>query len=83
MYIGYGIVISVASIILERYSFKNTLNFKSIFVYTIFSVFEGFGYRQLCGLFRLSGFFGYKKRKHQWSKISRKSQNKMAESENL
>lgn len=83
VYIGYGIVISIASIILERYSFKNTLNFKSIFVYTIFSVFEGFGYRQLCGLFRLSGFFGYKKRKHQWSKISRKSQNKMAESENL
>lgn len=83
VYIGYGIVISVASIILERYSFKNTLNFKSIFVYTIFSVLESFGYRQLCGWFRLSGFFGYKKRKHQWSKISRKSQNKITESENL
>lgn len=83
VYIGYGIVISVASIILERYSFKNTLNFKSIFVYTILSVLESFGYRQLCGWFRLSGFFGYKKRKHQWSKISRKSQNKITESENL
>ncbi len=77
IYIGYGIVISIASIILERYSFKNTLNFKSILIYTIFSVAESFGYRQICGWFRLSGFFGYKKRKHQWSKISRKSQNKI------
>lgn len=83
VYIGYGVVISIASIILESYSFKNTLNFKSIFVYTIFSVLESFGYRQICGWFRLSGFFGYKKRKHQWSKISRKSQNKIADSENL
>ena len=32
VYIGYGIVISLASIILEHYSFKNTLNFKSIFI---------------------------------------------------
>lgn len=83
VYIGYGVVISIASIILESYSFRNTLNFKSVFVYTIFSVLESFGYRQICGWFRLSGFFGYKKRKHQWSKISRKSQNKIADSENL
>lgn len=83
VYIGYGVVISIASIILESYSFRNTLNFKSIFVYTIFSVLESFGYRQICGWFRLSGFFGYKKRKHQWSKISRKSQNKIDDSENL
>ena len=83
VYIGYGVVISIASIILESYSFRNTLNFKSVFVYTIFSVLESFGYRQICGWFRLSGFFGYKKRKHQWSNISRKSQNKIADSENL
>jgi len=80
VYIAYGIVISLASIILESYSFKNTLNLKSIFIYTIFSALESFGYRQLSGWFRLSGFIGYRKRKHQWSKISRKSQNKITNS---
>lgn len=83
IYIGYSIVISIAAIILENYSFKNTLNFKSIFIYIIFSVLESFGYRQVCGWFRLSGFFGYRKRKYQWSKITRKSQNKITNSENL
>lgn len=77
IYIGYSIVISITSIILESYSFKNTLNFKSIVIYIICSMLESFGYRQICAWFRLSGFVGYKNRKYQWSKITRKSQNKI------
>lgn len=77
IYIGYSTVISITSIMLEAYSFKNTLNLKSIVVYIVLSIFECCGYRQICAWFRLSGFFGYKKRKHQWSKITRKSQNKI------
>lgn len=77
IYIGYSTVISITSIMLEAYSFKNTLNLKSIVVYIVLLIFECCGYRQICAWFRLSGFFGYKKRKHQWSKITRKSQNKI------
>lgn len=77
MYMVYSIVISIVSIILESYTFKNTINFKIIVMYIIFSILESFGYRQICGWFRLSGFWGYKKRKSEWSKITRKNQNKV------
>lgn len=75
IYIFYGIVISVTSIVLENYVFKYKTSPWTMIKLMIFSIFESFGYRQLSSYFRITGFIGYKKRKHQWSKISRKKQN--------
>ncbi|WP_330676177.1 hypothetical protein, partial [Paraclostridium sordellii] len=63
------------SIILENYMFKYTIKPKNLIKLIIFSILESFGYRQLCSWYRITGFIGYRKRKYQWNKISRKKQN--------
>ncbi|CEJ73226.1 family 2 glycosyl transferase [[Clostridium] sordellii] len=75
VYIFYSVIISIASIILENYMFKYTIKPKNLIKLIIFSILESFGYRQLCSWYRITGFIGYRKRKYQWNKISRKKQN--------
>lgn len=75
VYIFYSIVISITSIMLENYIFKHILSIRIMLKLIVFSILESFGYRQLCSWYRVTGFIGYRKRKHQWSKISRKKQN--------
>ncbi|MBS4956826.1 MAG: glycosyltransferase family 2 protein [Clostridium sp.] len=77
IYVTYSIVISVASIILENYIFKHILSVWTILKLILLSAVESFGYRQVCSWCRLSGIIGYKKRKYEWNKISRKKQNKV------
>ncbi|MBW4873565.1 MAG: family 2 glycosyl transferase, partial [Paeniclostridium sp.] len=55
--------------------FKYTIKPKNLIKLMIFSILESFGYRQLCSWYRITGFIGYRKRKYQWNKISRKKQN--------
>jgi cellulose synthase/poly-beta-1,6-N-acetylglucosamine synthase-like glycosyltransferase len=81
IYIGCSFIISTASIILENYIFKNMLTFKAILKLILFSLIEGFGYRQVCSIFRLSAVFQYKKRKSDWDKIDRKQHNKIDDKE--
>lgn len=77
VYIFYSAVISISSIMLENYIFKYISSGWSILKLMLFSVVESFGYRQICSWYRLTGIIGYKKRKHQWNKITRKKQNKI------
>ncbi|MDU5263421.1 MAG: glycosyltransferase family 2 protein, partial [Clostridium celatum] len=77
IYCIYSIVISVVSIILEIYIFKHISSIWTIFKLILLSTVESFGYRQVCSWCRLSGIIGYKKRKYEWNKISRKKQNKV------
>ncbi|WP_434796971.1 glycosyltransferase family 2 protein [Terrisporobacter vanillatitrophus] len=77
VYIFYSAVISISSIMLENYMFKYISSGWSILKLILFSVVESFGYRQICSWYRLTGIIGYKKRKHQWNKITRKKQNKI------
>ncbi|MGL5328280.1 MAG: glycosyltransferase family 2 protein [Peptostreptococcaceae bacterium] len=77
VYIIYNAIISITAIILENYVFKHISSVWVLFKLIIFSVFESFGYRQMSSLFRIGGFIGYKKKKHEWSKISRKKQNRV------
>lgn len=77
IYIFYSVIISLTSIILENYIFKYTFNLYTFLKLTFFATLESFGYRQLCSWYRIIGFIGYRKRKYQWSKISRKKQNKI------
>ena len=77
IYFAYSIVISVTSIILENYIFKHISSVWTILKLILLSAVESLGYRQVCSWCRLSGIIGYRKRKHEWNKISRKKQNKV------
>lgn len=77
VYIGYSVVVSMASIILENYLFKNMLTIKVILKLMVFSIIECFGYRQICSIYRLSAIFQYRKRKYDWEKIDRKQHHRI------
>lgn len=77
IYIFYSVIISLTAIILENYMFKYILKLSTLLKLMLFAFLESFGYRQLCSWYRITGFIGYRKRKHQWNKISRKKQNKI------
>lgn len=77
IYISYSVIISLTSIILENYIFKYIFNLSTFLKLMFFAMLESFGYRQLCSWYRIMGFIGYRKRKYQWNKISRKKQNKI------
>lgn len=76
-YITYGVAISITSIILENYVFNHISSVWTILKLILLSIVECFGYRQICSWCRLTGIIGYRKRKHEWNKISRKKQNKV------
>lgn len=77
VYIFYSMLISITSIILENYVFNHIASKATIVKLILFSSIESFGYRQICSWCRLTGIIGYRKRKHEWNKISRKKQNKI------
>lgn len=77
IYIFYGVVISVTSVILENYIFKYKTSIWTVIKLILYSLIESFGYRQLASYYRITGFIGYRKRKHQWNKITRKRQNRV------
>lgn len=77
IYIFYSVIISLTAIILENYMFKYILKLSTLLKLMLFAFLESFGYRQLCSWYRITGFIGYRKRKYQWNKISRKKQNKI------
>ncbi|WP_025162914.1 glycosyltransferase family 2 protein [Paraclostridium bifermentans] len=79
IYIFYSVIISLTAIILENYMFKYILKLSTLLKLMLFAFLESFGYRQLCSWYRITGFIGYRKRKYQWNKISRKKQNKIKE----
>ena len=70
VYIGYNIVVSVISIITERYIMNNKANRGMLGRLLLFSVLESFGYRQMISLFRVGNIFKGKA-KQQWGEMER------------
>lgn len=81
VYVGYSVVVSIASIILDNYLFKNVMTFKTIFKLMIFSLIECFGYRQLSSFYRIVGILQFNKRKYKWGEIKRKKHLKIVKKE--
>lgn len=73
IYMGYNIIVSMISIIIERYMFSPTTNNRITFKLILFSILESFGYRQIISLFRIGNLF---KRNYQWGDMTRKAGNK-------
>ncbi|MBQ3423339.1 MAG: glycosyltransferase family 2 protein [Romboutsia sp.] len=71
----YGFVISLTSILLDTYAFKNDINKKEMVILILSSLFEPLGYRQIISLYRIYAFIGYKKNKHSWGSIKRTKNN--------
>lgn len=67
----YGFVISLKSIMLEVYAFRENINAKVVLKLILISLFESIGYRQLLSIYRISAFIGYKKYKNKWGTIKR------------
>lgn len=67
----YGFVISLTSIMLEVYAFRENINAKVVLKLILISLFESIGYRQLLSIYRISAFIGYKKYKNKWGTIKR------------
>lgn len=71
----YGFVISLTSIILESYVFKEKINKRVMLKLAFLSILEPLGYRQLISIYRIYAFMGYKKNKHKWGNIKRTKNN--------
>lgn len=76
VYMGYNIIVSMISIIIERYMFSNTTNNKLTLKLIVFSILESFGYRQMISLFRIGNIFKREKG-HQWGEMTRQERQKI------
>lgn len=69
VYMGYSMVVSMVSILLEKYLFSDTMSVAMMFKLFLFAVLESFGFRQLASTFRFGAFFGRSKK--QWGNMVR------------
>ncbi|MCA9766261.1 MAG: glycosyltransferase family 2 protein [Carnobacterium sp.] len=74
VYMGYNIIVSMISIIIERYMFSSTTNTRLTLKLIFYSVLESFGYRQVMSLFRIGNIF---KKSHQWGEMTRKARKRV------
>lgn len=74
VFILYSFILSIAAITFEAYLFRDTIDGKEALKLCFISFIECFGFRQLCSIYRLSGFIGYRKNKLSWEKITRLDQ---------
>jgi cellulose synthase/poly-beta-1,6-N-acetylglucosamine synthase-like glycosyltransferase len=68
----FGIMLSVAAILLEELSFSAYPRWWDIFRMCIFALFENFGYRHLTLVWRIKGFYSYFRGSKQWGAMVRK-----------
>lgn len=69
----YGIILSIGAILLEEYTFNKYPTLGQLLKLTLFGIIENFGYRQLTTLYRLEGIITFRKHRHRWGEIKRKS----------
>lgn len=74
VYMGFNVIVSMISIIIERYMFSSTMTNKITFQLILFSILESFGYRQIISLFRMGNIF---KKSHNWGEMTRKEKRKV------
>lgn len=69
----YGILLSIGAILLEEYTFNKYPSLKQLLKLSLYGILENFGYRQMTTVFRIEGIVKFRKMKHSWGKIKRKS----------
>jgi cellulose synthase/poly-beta-1,6-N-acetylglucosamine synthase-like glycosyltransferase len=69
--LGYGILLSFWSIILEELSFRRYPRVRDLLRLFWFAIVENFGYRQMTVWFRLQAFWKYARGVHTWGSMTR------------
>ena len=69
----FGVILSIGSLIIEVYAFEKEIKLRLFFRLLLYAILENFGYRQMLSFARLIAVLRYKKYKHSWAKIKRKS----------
>lgn len=69
----FGVVLSVGALAIEEHTFNKYVQVSDFLLLSFYSIIENFGYRQMTVYFRLMGLLQYRKYKHAWGKIKRKT----------
>lgn len=69
----YGVILSLGALLLEERSFRKYPNLSALLKLFFYAIIDNFGYRQVNAYYRMLGFFQYRKSKHSWGEIKRKS----------
>jgi len=67
----FGVILSVGALAIEEYTFNKYTKLSDVFILSLYSILENFGYRQMTVIFRLAGIIRYNKYKHAWGKMKR------------
>src|SRR5262249_28753422 len=68
--LGYGTMLSVASILLQENSLQRYSRLKDVFVLILFAFVENVGYRQMVALFRAQGVLQYFFGARRWERVA-------------
>jgi cellulose synthase/poly-beta-1,6-N-acetylglucosamine synthase-like glycosyltransferase len=69
---GYGMLLSIWSVVLEEVSFRRYRHVGDLFRLLLFATLENFGFRQCTVWWRLKSFASVWRRKHVWGDMTRK-----------
>ena len=69
---SFGVFVSVASLVLEEVQLRRVPRARDLFVLTIISIFENFGYRQINNLWRVRGWWQFLRKSEGWGEMTRK-----------
>jgi cellulose synthase/poly-beta-1,6-N-acetylglucosamine synthase-like glycosyltransferase len=69
---GYGMLLSIWSVVLEEVSFRRYRHFGDLLRLLLFATLENFGFRQCTVWWRLKSFASVWRRKHVWGDMTRK-----------
>lgn len=71
MILVYGTALSLTSIMLEVYAFKQNITARILWKLILISLIESIGYRQIISIYRIIAFIRYRKYKNRWGTIKR------------
>ena len=69
----FGIILSLGALSIEEHTFHKYDKIRDIIRLSFYAIVENFSFRQLTVYFRLSGVILYRKYKHAWGSITRKT----------
>ena len=70
---SFGILISVMSLILEQIFLANIARPRDLATLAVIAVVENFGYRQLCNMWRVWGWYQYLRKQEGWGTMTRQA----------
>ncbi len=67
----YGIILSMAAVLLEELSFRRYPGWIDLSKLVVFAILENIGYRQMLSLFKIKAFWDVMRRRRSWGKMER------------